>query len=295
MSIRVGVIGTGMLGHAVAEHLIKSGYLLYVYNKTKNKTRKLEKMGATVCDVPKQVAENSDLVITVIRDAAAVKQVVFGANGAAHTKRKKLTIADMSTIDPTESKQISTKLHKLGFTMLDIPVMGGPNVAISGDLTMMASGDKHTFNRFKKVFKTIARDVFYLGEKNGTAHSIKLAMNLQISMLAISLSEGIILTKHAGIDPKVFLKILNSTYFKTGMSQNKAYKMIKDEFPPTFTLQNLNKDLWTIHQTSRKLGASLPLSSKALQLYKSAMRQGFGDLDYTGILRYIEQLSDYHK
>ena len=103
--------------------------------------------------------------------------------------------------------------------------MGGPNVAIDGKLVMMISGNEKTYEKFSDVFDTIAEKIFFLGE-SGTAHSIKLAMNLQIAMLALSLSEGITLTRKAGFDPEIFLKILNSTYFKTGMSENKAQKMI---------------------------------------------------------------------
>jgi len=153
---------------------------------------------------------------------------------------------------------------------------------------MMASGNKEAFEKHLKVFETIAHQTFFLG-KNGTAHSVKLSMNLQIAMLALALSEGITLAKSANIDPEVFLKILNSTYFKTGMSENKAYKMIKGNFKPTFTLTNLKKDLDTINETARSFGTNLPMSERANEIYQKAVDAGFGDLDYTGILAYLEQ------
>ena len=105
--------------------------------------------------------------------------------------------------------------------------MGGPNVAITGNLVMMASGNKESFDYCKNVFEKIANKVFFLGD-SGVAHSVKLAMNLQITMLALALSEGITLVKKANVDPKIFLEILNSTYFKTGMSEKKAYKMVDE-------------------------------------------------------------------
>jgi 3-hydroxyisobutyrate dehydrogenase len=108
-------------------------------------------------------------------------------------------------------------------------------------------------------------------------------------MLALALSEGITLSKESGVDPEVFLKILNSTYFKTGMSENKAYKMIKDEFTPTFTLNNLKKDLDTINKTAEEFGLALPMSIKANEIYKKATEEGFGELDYTGILAYLKK------
>ena len=116
-------------------------------------------------------------------------------------------------------------------------------------------------------------------------------MNLQIAMLALSLSEGITLTRKAGFDPEIFLKILNSTYFKTGMSEKKAYKMIKDNFEPTFTLQNLKKDLDTINEAAESFNAELSMSKMASKVYQNAMDAGFSDIDYTGILAYLKKIN----
>jgi len=169
--------------------------------------------------------------------------------------------------------------------------MGGPNVAKTGDLVLMASGNEKTFNKFKNVFEKIASKTFFLGEE-GTANLVKLSMNLQITMLALSLSEGITLARNANVDPKIFLDILNSTYFKTGMSENKAYKMIQDEFSPTFTLANLKKDISIITDTANSLGINLPMIKKAEEVFTDAVKQGFGEIDYTGILAYIKKIND---
>lgn len=287
---KIGIIGTGVLGNAVGLHLLDKGFQLTVYNRTKNKTKELEKHGASVVDTPKQVASLSEVVITVVKNADAVKQVSFEKNGIVEGKHDDLVIADMSTINPNESKKIAKRFTDFGISMLDIPVMGGPNVAINGKLVLMAAGEKQIFEKYKKLFDTIAHKTFYLGE-NGTAHSVKLSMNLQIAMLALAISEGITLARANSIDPKVFLEILNSTYFKTGMSENKAYKMINDEFTPTFTLNNLKKDLATINETAKSFGIELPMSIKAESTYQKAIEKGLGDLDYTGILAYLKQLS----
>lgn len=285
---KIGLIGTGMLGNAVGLHLIQSGYELTVFNRTKSKTLELKSQGATIVDFPKDVAKSSEIVITCVKDAAAVKEVSFGEGGIIQGKHENLVVADMSTINPIESKEIAKQFKKHGITMLDTPVMGGPNVAIKGQLVLMASGDEKAFNKHKKVFETIAKQTFFLG-KNGVAHSVKLVMNLQIAMLALAISEGITLARASSIDPKVFLKILNSTYFKTGMSEKKAYKMINDEFEPTFTLKNLKKDLTTINEAAKSFSLSLPMSTKAEEIYTKAIEQGFGDLDYTGILAFLKQ------
>ena len=289
--MKIGIIGTGMLGEAVGLHLLDVGYEITVFNRTKEKTENLKKNGAIVVESPKHVAENSDLVIIVVKDADAVNNIVFGNSGLMGGMHDGMCIADMSTVNPNSTKEISEKVTQTGIDYLEIPVMGGPNVAIKGKLVLMASGEKIIFEKFKKVFDSIAEQSFYLGN-TGTAHSIKLAMNLQISMLALSLSEGITLTEKAGFDPEIFLKVLNSTYFKTGMSEGKAYKMIKENYEPTFTLSNLKKDLDTINDAADSCNVELPMAKLARKVYSDAKNAGLGEMDYTGIIKYIKKLSE---
>jgi len=288
---KIGVVGLGMLGNAVALHLLDSGFEVTVYNRTKEKIIQIIEKGAKGATSPKEVAENSELVITIVKDAAAVKEISFEKDGIIEGKHEKLIVADMSTIDPLESKNISRKFQEYNIHKLDIPVMGGPNVAITGNLVMMASGNKESFDNCKNVFEKIASKVFFLGE-SGVAHSVKLAMNLQITMLALALSEGIILVKKANVDPKIFLEILNSTYFKTGMSEKKAFKMIDGKYDTTFTLANLKKDISTITSTAKSLGVELPMIKKAEEVYENAIKDGFGETDYTGIIEYIKKIND---
>ena len=289
--MKIGLIGTGMLGNAVGLHLLESGYQLTAFNRTKEKTNELKKNGAQIVLTPKEVAKNSEIVISVVKDANAVKQISFEKDGIINGNHKDLVVCDMSTINPLESKIIAEKFLEHGISMLDTPVMGGPNVAITGELVMMAAGNKTTFDKCKKLLDVIANKVFFLGE-NGTAHAVKLAMNLQITMLALALSEGITLARGANVDPKIFLEILNSTYFKTGMSENKAYKMIQGKFDATFTLENLKKDINTISETSKSFGLELPMIKKAEEVYENAVKEGLGHLDYTGILEYIKKLNE---
>ena len=288
--MKIGIVGTGMLGEAVGLHLLDVGYEITVFNRSKKKTEKLENKGAIVVDSPKNVAEKSELVIVVVKDADAVKDVVFGDCGILAGRHEGMCIADMSTINPNSTREISKKVTENGIDYMEIPVMGGPNVAINGKLVIMASGEKEVFEKFKTIFESIADQSIYLGD-TGTAHSIKLAMNLQIAMLALSLSEGITLTRKAGFDPEVFLKILNSTYFKTGMSEGKAHKMIQDNFVPTFTLKNLKKDLDTINDAAKSFGANLPMAERADEVYQNAIEAGFSDIDYTGVLAYLKKIN----
>lgn len=290
LAIKVGIVGTGLLGRAVATRLLKTGHTITVYNRTREKTESLKKLGATIADTPKDVARVSDLVITIVKDAQAVESVAFGSNGIVYGKHDGLVVAEMSTINPISSKEIAKKFIEHTIPMLDTPVMGGPNLAENGELVVMIGGDKKIYEKYKQVFEFIGNKIFYLGE-NGSGHAMKLAMNLQISMLALSLSEGITLARGAGLDPEVFLQILNSTYFKTGMSVNKGPKMIKDDFSPTFTLKMMQKDLEIISQAAEKFNLSLPMASLANKVYKDAVNSGLGELDYTGILAFVNKMN----
>lgn len=289
---RVGIIGTGMLGSAVAIRLLVRGCDVCVYNRTPHKTDPARAAGARVLDTPAGVADESDIVITIVRDADAVRKVSFGAGGITSSgSRKGLVVADMSTINPADSKDITSEYKKHGITKIDAPVMGGPDAASAGDLVGMISGSRNGFDACKGVLEQITQNLFFLGTSPGVAHTVKLAMNMQISMLALSLAEGITMVSKAGINPNAFLDILNSTYFSTGMSRKKAYNMADGNQKPTFTLANLRKDIGMIVDTAASLGCELPMTSAAEATYRDAVDKGYGNLDYTGIIRHIETIS----
>lgn len=288
--MNIGIIGTGFLGKAVAIRLLNTGHKVIVYNRTKNKAESLKNIGAIVADTPKDLAQACDLVITIVKDSEAVESVSFDKNGIIHGKHEGLTVADMSTINPISSQKIAKRFLENGISMIDTPVMGGPRLAEKGELVVMIGGKKEVYEKYKHVFDHIGNNTFYLGE-NGSGHAMKLAMNLQISLLALALSEGITLAKRAGLDPKLFLEILNSTYFKTGMSVLKGPKMINGNFDPSFTLKMMKKDLDTINNTAKEFGTSLPMATLANEIYQNAVTDGLGELDYTGILAFIEKIS----
>lgn len=294
MDTRLGIIGTGIMGKAVATRLLNTGHRLTVYNRTLEKAKSLKNLGAVIAETPKAVAESSDLVITVVKDATAVEEVAFGSNGIVYGKHDNLTVADMSTINPVASRTIAKRFMENGINMLDTPVMGGPKVAEQGELVLMIGGNREVYEKHKEIFDVIGSKTFYLGS-NGAAHAMKLALNLQISMIALALSEGITLTRGAGLNPELFLQILNSTYFKTGMSENKGPKMIKNSFEPSFTLKMMTKDLDTINEAAKAFDLSLPMASLANKIYRDAADGSFAELDYTGILAFIERVSGLKK
>ncbi|MEO9276442.1 MAG: NAD(P)-dependent oxidoreductase [Nitrososphaera sp.] len=289
--MKIGIIGIGLLGKSVGIRILNNGHELTVYNRTSEKTQSLVNLGAKSVSSPKEVAERSDFVITVLKDSQIIEEVAFGKNGVIHGKHPGLHIADMSTISPIHSKRIYKKYHEYGIPMIDSPVMGGPPLAEKGELVVMIGGSDDLVTKWKPIFDSIATRTYHIGN-NGAGHAMKLAMNLQIALLAISLSEGIILAKKSDLDPLVFLDVLNSTYFKTGMSINKGPKMAKGIFDPTFYLKMMQKDLDEISFTAKEFGANLPMAKVANKIYKDAIKEGMSELDYTGILAYLEKISD---
>jgi 3-hydroxyisobutyrate dehydrogenase len=288
--MKVGIIGTGLMGKAIATRILSTGHELIVYNRTQNKAVSLRKLGAQIADSPENVAKSSDLVIIIVKDAKAVELVSFGKNGVVHGKHKNLIVADMSTISPISSQKIASRFQKYGIPMIDSPVMGGPALAEKGQLVVMIGGKSSIYAKCKPVFDAIGERTFHLGD-NGSGDAMKLAMNLQIAILALAISEGIILAKRSGLDPLTFLEVLNSTYFRTGMSVNKGPKMAKDDFKPSFFLSMMQKDLDEINYTAKKYGANLPIAKLANAIYQKAIKKGLGKLDYTGILSYLEKMS----
>jgi 3-hydroxyisobutyrate dehydrogenase len=286
--MQVGIIGTGLLGGAIAKRLALTGHKVSVYNRTRQKAESLKSFGILIKDSPKEVASISEIVITILKDAAIVEQVSFEENGITNGWHENLMVADMSTINPISSKKIAKKFLENNIVMIDTPVMGGPIMAEKGQLVIMIGGNKEVYQKCKQVFDSLSERIFYLG-KNGSGHAMKLALNSQIAILALSLSEGIILAKKSGLDPLTFLEVLNSTYFKTGMSINKGPKMVKGIFEPSFFLKMMQKDLEEIIITAKEFGANLPITRRANEIYCSAISKGFGDIDYTGILAYLEK------
>ena len=288
--MRIGIIGTGMLGSAVARRFAERGHEVLAYNRTPESAAALGRAGVRIMETPRELAAASELVITCVTDAGAVRGVLFGPDGAAAGAQQGTVIADMSTIGPEDSRSIASGVREeCGAAMIGIPVMGGPDAALAGGLVVISDGDEGVCEAHRGVLSDIADTIHYAGP-NGAAHTVKLAMNLQISMLALSISEGIEIARCGGIDPELFLGVLNSTYFATGMSRKKAHRMARGQYAPTFLLRNLKKDLDLIAEFAGSHGAGLVGAEAARGAYAEAVAAGLGDLAYTGIHRHIEGL-----
>lgn len=291
--MKVGVIGLGLMGSGMAKRLAGAGHQLAVYNRNAQKAEPFSKV-ARIATSPKELAGWCDVVITVVTDFDAAKQVLLGPEGVASSQNKP-TVADASTIAPSQSEFLAQELKKHSIEMLGMPVMGGPAAAEAGELTPMVAGNKAVFEKAGPAIESLGKNVFYIGEKAGSANAVKLALNLNIALIATAVSEGITLTKGSGIDPAVFVKILNSTYFKTGLSEKKGPKMVQGDFEPSFHLKNMLKDLELATFTAQAAGLAIPATSTVQQMFRAANNSGFSEQDYTAICAFLARINGMAK
>jgi 3-hydroxyisobutyrate dehydrogenase len=281
------------MGSGIATRLVNTGYEVTVYNRSAAKAEQFAKK-AKIASSPKELADNCDVVITVVTDFEAVKEMLLGRNGVIETSNRKVIVSDASTISPSQSEHCARELRKVGIEMLGMPVMGGPAAAEAGELVPMVAGSRQAFEKARQVIETLGR-TFYIGERDGSANAIKLALNLNIALVASAVSEGIILAKGAGIDPSIFVQVLNSTYFKTGLSEKKGPKMIRNDFSPSFHLKNMLKDLELAISTAQAAGLTLPQTALAQQIYQAASDGGFSEKDYTSICAFLAKMNGMEK
>ena len=287
--MKVGIAGLGLMGSGITKRLIDSGHMVSIYNRTRSKAEQFSNK-ATVALSPRELAEGCDLLITVVTNFDAVKDILFGTKGAIESGNHNLVVADASTISPSQSEHCVQRLRSAGIEMLGIPIMGGPAAAEAGELIPIVSGNRQAFEKVRQVIEKLGR-IFYVGEKDGSANTIKLALNLNIALIASGLSEGITLVRRAGIDPSIFIEILNSTYFKTGLSEKKGPKMVKGDFSPTFHLKNMLKDLELATSTAQGTGITIPQTALAQQIFRAANNMGFSDQDYTSICAFLAKIN----
>jgi 3-hydroxyisobutyrate dehydrogenase len=289
--MKVSIAGLGLMGSGIAKRLVDSRHIVSVYNRTRSKADQFSNK-TTIALSPRELAKDCDLLITVVTDFDAVKDILFGTKGVIESGNHNLVVANASTISPSQSEYCAQRLRNAGIEMLGIPVMGGPAAAETGELIPIVSGNKQAFEKVRQVIENLGR-IFYVGEKDGSANTVKLALNLNIALIASGLSEGITLVKRAGIDPSIFIEILNSTYFKTGLSERKGPKMVKNDFSPTFHLKNMLKDLELATSTAQGTGITIPQTALAQQIFRAANNMGFSDQDYTSICAFLAKINGF--
>ena len=295
--MNIGIIGTGLMGSAIAERLIERGFNVFVHNRTKQRSDALVRKGGIRIGNPSELGKKCNYVIISVTDGNAVKEILFGNNGLIYSNNNQLSIIDTSTVLPEDSIYCANLMKRKGYAMIQAPIMGGPDATRKGDVISIVSGDKKIMEKCRRILTNFSKKIFYAGHRDGAANYLKLGLNLNIALIAISLSESIIFIKKSKTDPAVFLDILNSTYFKTGLSEVKGPKMIRNNFEPKFFLKNMLKDVQLLNECAKRNNASLSFSSLAEQYFRMASNRGYSELDYTAILKLFGEfnnLKSYH-
>ena len=295
--MNIGIIGTGLMGSAIAERLIERGFTVFVHNRTKQRSDSLVRKGGIRIGNPLELGKKCNYVIISVTDGNAVKEILFGNNGLIYSNNNQLSIIDTSTVLPEDSIYCANLTKRKGYAMIQAPIMGGPDATRKGDVISIVSGDKKTMEKCRRILTNFSKKIFYAGHRDGAANYLKLGLNLNIALIAISLSESIIFIKKSKTNPTVFLNILNSTYFKTGLSEIKGPKMIRNNFEPKFFLKNMLKDVQLLNECAKRNNASLSFSSLAEQYFRMAANRGYSELDYTAILKLFGEfnnLKSYH-
>jgi 3-hydroxyisobutyrate dehydrogenase len=287
---RIGFIGLGIMGNSMAQNLLKAGFQVTVYNRSKPPVDLLVSKGAASAPSPKAVAELSDVVITMVTDSEAVNDVVLGKGGVIEGVRDGLVLIDMSTISPSETRRVSAALSAKGARMLDAPVSGGDTGAREGALTIMVGGDAEVFEQCLPVLRVLGKKVVHMGG-TGAGQLTKLANQILVACNMIGVSECLNFAKRAGLDVGKVIDSLSAGAASSWTLVNLGPRMAKRDFAPGFKVKLLQKDLRYVLSSADEVNAALPATALVHQLYKQLEEKGMGEVGTQALLAAVEQLS----
>jgi 3-hydroxyisobutyrate dehydrogenase-like beta-hydroxyacid dehydrogenase len=286
MEQRIGFVGLGLMGSRMALNLVRAGYPVIVYNRTPEKTKPLAEAGATVAGSLAELAENSEIVITMISDSAALQEVVFGLDGLLDSLQPGAVLIDMSTVDPKVSKQVAAAVRARGAHMLDAPVSGSTLLAEQGTLSIMVGGEESVHERVKEVLLKIGSRTTHVGP-NGAAASLKLAVNIVIGVTMQVLAESIVLAERAGVAPEIAVEVLSNSAVASPFLKYKASQLLQPLGPAAFTVSMMQKDFTMALQMAREVGVPLPTTAVANEILTMARGLQLSDYDFAAVLNVI--------
>jgi 3-hydroxyisobutyrate dehydrogenase len=278
------------MGAGIAENLLSKGNEVHAFNRTREKAKPLVEKGLIAHSTPREAVENADIVVTMLSDQDAVSEVAFGSNGFLDGVRPGSVWIDMSTILPEKSVEHAKACDAKGVERLDAPVAGGPERALKGELLVMVGGRREVFEKHTAFLRNFGKQVIYVGSY-GSGHSMKLAFNLYLAVLATGFSEALILAEKLGIPGKEFVDLVNKTHHKNSYTENKGPMVVKRDFTPTFTLEMMRKDLALVEEEKLVKRISLPVTASVLALFTAAMNEGLSKHDYSSIAVMLEKMN----
>jgi 2-hydroxy-3-oxopropionate reductase len=288
MMAKIGFIGLGVMGKPMSKNLLKAGYQLVVFNRSKAAVEELVAAGAEAAAGPKALAERVDIIITMLPDSPQVKEVVLGEGGVIEGAKKGAVVIDMSSIAPLVSREIAAKLHEKGIEMLDAPVSGGEPKAMDGTLSVMVGGKKAVFEKCLPVMKAMAGSVVLTGEI-GAGNVTKLANQVIVALNIAAMSEALVLAAKAGVQPEMVYQAIRGGLAGSAVLDAKAPLVMDRKFNPGFRINLHIKDLQNVLNTSHELGVPLPLTAAVMEIMQALKVDGKGDHDHGGLIQYYEK------
>ncbi len=287
---RLGFIGLGTMGGAMAANLARAGFPLTVWNRTAAKAEPLRELGARVAGSRRDVGQASDVVITCLTDSPEVEAVLFEDDGLADGLHAGSVLVDCSTISPVRARELAARLAERGVAMVDAPVSGGSEGARNATLTIMVGGDDGDVERVHEVLSAMGRTITHMGPI-GSGQIAKAVNQVILCGTYLGVAEGVALALKAGLDAERLVTSLLGGAAGSWVLENRSGRMIDDDYPLGFKLALHRKDLAIALELSRRVGATLPVAALAATLEDGLVAQGYGDDDNSALMRAVRRLS----
>ena len=287
--MKIGFIGLGIMGKPMAKNLLKAGYSLLVYNRSRGPMEELAACGAEMADKA-EIGRQCDIVMTMVPNGPQVKEVILGEGGAGAQMKPGSVLIDMSSINPVVSREIAAELAKRGVDMLDAPVSGGEPKAIDGALSFMVGGRQEVFDRCKPVLEKMGASITRCGEI-GAGNTTKLANQIIVAGNLQALAEALTLARKAGVDPQVVFEAIRGGLAGSNIMNAKAPMMIAGNDKPGFKIDLHIKDLNNALDCAHAVGAPVPLTAEVTEVLQWMHSRDCGQKDHSALIRYYEYLT----
>ncbi|MBW2505374.1 MAG: NAD(P)-dependent oxidoreductase [Deltaproteobacteria bacterium] len=285
--LNLGFLGLGIMGSAMAENLVRAGFQVTVWNRSKEKCDPLLALGAHPAENPRDVASQCDLTFAMLADPKAAREVCFGEDGVLAGISGGRGYIDMSTVDDITVNEINHAITEAGGRFLEAPVSGTKQPAVDGTLIILAAGDRSLYEQSLPAFEVMGKMSPYLGEA-GQAAQMKLTINMVMGGMMTAFCEGIALGRKCGLDGAQLLEILSSGALANPMFKIKGPMLLAGEFPTSFPLKHMQKDLRLAVALGDRLGQPLHCASTANEIFKEAIKSGCADQDFSAVFSAID-------
>jgi 2-hydroxy-3-oxopropionate reductase len=290
MAERVGFVGLGIMGKPMATNLMDAGYKLTVHNRSPEKALELGEAGASVANSPKELAENTDIIITMLPDSPQVSEVVAGEGGVLEGITEGSLVIDMSTISPVLTEELSEAVKEKGASMLDAPVSGGDVGAIEGTLSIMVGGEEADFHRAKPLFEAMGKTITHVGSV-GAGQVTKAANQVVVALTIEAVCEALVLGSAGGVAPEKILDVLSGGLAGNKVMEVKREKFLSHRFEPGGKVDFHRKDLGIALAVGREYGVVLPVTAVVYQMFEALIARGRGGWDHSALLTLVEDLA----